>query len=260
MTESLPRRPRADSLVAFAKTTMRNLSILVLVAAPLLAACHSKKDSASAANADTANSAPSPPARTSSAATTSAAPKPSASASAVTAATGTSPSAADKKAWRDSALMSLGGMRRGAHQAYEHEQPVSVSNKNGDYRLCTSALPVPSSLPKGTSYEPSTEAGQDFLSGDRKDGWKCLGFSITRPIRCQLSYVAGGPYKSEKVGNKAAPKPDDKGKPATGYEVSAECDFDGNGKTSLYAITGAVDPKTKQLKWNRKIFKHNDGE
>ena len=124
----------------------------------------------------------------------------------------------------------VGAISRGARAAYAREPfPDAV--------LCRSAVPVPTVVPKAQTYEPHEK---DFLRGsDRDTGWKCLKFELTNPFRCQYGYIAGGPYKSAERGNKDAPKEDKTGAP-TGFEAYAECDFDGDGETSLYARTGTI--------------------
>jgi hypothetical protein len=149
---------------------------------------------------------------------------------------------------RTRALNALGAMARAAIVAYEREQ-------EGDppHRFCKSAPPVPAEVPKGTTYKP---VDADW-GGDVDTGWNCLKFAGYRPIRCQHSYIAGGPYKSAKRGNADVPEPDGDKRP-TGYEVTVECDFDGDGKTSLYARTGAV--RHGRLESSLSVFIADDGE
>ncbi len=137
-------------------------------------------------------------------------------------------SPADEKLAKDM----VGAISRGATAAYEREQSTDPRHV-----LCRSAEPVPAEVPKAQTYEPHEK---DFLRGsDRDTGWKCLKLGLTIPFRCQYGYIAGGPYKSAERGNKDAPKEDKAGAP-TGFEAYAECDFDGDGETSLYARTGTI--------------------
>ncbi|TKD13006.1 hypothetical protein [Polyangium fumosum] len=127
-------------------------------------------------------------------------------------------------------------LARAAVAAYEREQ---VDAKPGTHRLCKSATPVPSVVPRDTTYLPSGKPGQDFEQGDTTSGWRCLQVSLVQPIRYQYEYRAGGNYKGPKRGGP------DPGK--DGFEVSAEGDLDGDGKTSLFTMTGKIQNGTVVL-------------
>ena len=154
----------------------------------------------------------------------------------------------------------VNAIARAAHAAFEREgaeiaAPAGKGPTRVVHALCLSAKPVPAEVPKGTSYTP-TEA--DFGGDDATKGWHCLNFDVTEPLYCQITYAAGRGYKSLARGNKAL-KEDPPGKPATSYEAAAECDFDGDGETSLYARTQTVDPKFSQLGTPQDFF-DKDGE
>ena len=137
------------------------------------------------------------------------------------------------------AINAAAAMSRSALASFERE------HDDGQHRLCTSSDPVPAVVPKAQIYTPSglPATPKEFLTGDTKSGWRCLKFAMRSPLRCQFAYIAGGPYKSAKRGNTKAPKPDAPGAAPRGFEASAECDFDGDGVTSLYAFTGTVNAK-----------------
>jgi type IV pilus assembly protein PilA len=116
---------------------------------------------------------------------------------------------------------SIGAIARAARNAYEYEQ------EDGGHKLCRSAVPVPSKVQAGTKYMPSSSA--DFNTGDEKTGWRCLKFAMQEPIYYQYHYNQGAGY----LGKTATPGP-------TGFEAAARGDIDGNGTTSLFAMTGAV--------------------
>jgi len=116
-----------------------------------------------------------------------------------------------------------------AKNAYERE---IATGKGARRKFCKSSLPVPATIPKGTTYKPKTGQGGDWTSGDDDTGWKCLGFSTNDEIRYQYEYRQGGNYKGPARG---APNP---GK--NGFEVSAEGDLDGDGKTSLFTLRGRI--------------------
>ncbi len=147
-----------------------------------------------------------------------------------------------RKLTPDDVKILVQSMSDAAFAAYELEQPSEPH-----HALCLSATPVPGAPPKGTSYQPDPSNGKDFQSGDAVTGWKCLRVDLSRPVPCQFSYTAGRGYRSVKRGNRNVPKEDAEGKAPTGFEVMAECDFDGDGETSVYALTAAIDPKTRQL-------------
>lgn len=100
------------------------------------------------------------------------------------------------------------------------------------HRLCKSSTPVPATIPKGTTYKTTMGSGGDWDTGDDNTGWKCLRFFSNEEIRYQYEYRQGGEYKGPKRGG---PNPG-----PNGFEVSAEGDLDGDGKTSLFTRTGKI--------------------
>jgi hypothetical protein len=127
------------------------------------------------------------------------------------------------------ARMNVRFMSSYARRAYEQETP---GGKGRRLKLCKSSLPVPTTLPKATSYKTSMAPGGDWDSGDDDTGWKCLGYFSNEEIRYQYEYRQGGNYKGPKRGG---PNPG-----PNGFEVSAEGDIDGDGKTSLFTRTGKI--------------------
>jgi hypothetical protein len=125
------------------------------------------------------------------------------------------------------AKSTVSAIARGAVAAWERELPNA---RTVTHKLCGSTPPVPTEIPKGTTYEPSAERGKDFLTGDNSTGWRCLRFEMTSPLRYRYLYRAGSGYKGPARGG---PDPGPKG-----FEVSAEGDIDGDGKTSLFTVTG----------------------
>jgi type IV pilus assembly protein PilA len=120
---------------------------------------------------------------------------------------------------------SIGAIARGARAAYEMERA------DGTHKLCGSATAVPATVPSGTKYMPVT--GADFDTGDTENGWKCLKFSMTMPIYYQYHYNRGAGYLAPAV----SPGPN-------GFEAAARGDLDGDGVTSLFAITGTESSGT----------------
>src|SRR5690606_39861648 len=87
--------------------------------------------------------------------------------------------------------------------------------------LCGSALTkVPNSKDsiKSSKYQ-STPA--EWNEGDGANGWQCLKFTIDEPQYYMYGYTA-----------------DEKS-----FTSTAEGDLDGDGDTSLFSLTGAVDDK-----------------
>jgi hypothetical protein len=120
----------------------------------------------------------------------------------------------------------MGAITRAAVAAYERER--TLPDGSITHRLCGSAPSVPSSVPRGTKYQPRS----DFETGDGDNGWKCLYFALSEPIRFRYTYTRGGPYKGPARGG---PDPG-----PNGFEVAAEGDLDGNGVTSLFTRIGQV--------------------
>ncbi len=140
------------------------------------------------------------------------------------------------------AKYAIGAISRGAINAYEI---------NG--KLCKSAQPVPQAgPPSGRKYQPNLVAGQDFQTGDEKSGWKCLKFAMTQPHYYQYFYNAGGNYLGPKHGA-VDPGPN-------GFEAAAIGDLDGDGKTSVFILSGKVDPQTKRVKLLTDIIMVNQFE
>jgi type IV pilus assembly protein PilA len=134
----------------------------------------------------------------------------------------------------------VGAISRGAAGAFERETTGAEILGDGaqstaaSHALCTSAAaPVPAQMTsvRGTKYQPSTEPGEDFDTGDSLAGWKCLKFTLTQPIYFQYHYLQGGGYIIP-----GAPAPG-----ATGFEASARGDLDADDTYSGFARGGTVN-------------------
>ncbi|MBI4956851.1 MAG: type II secretion system protein [Myxococcales bacterium] len=152
----------------------------------------------------------------------------------------------------------VGAMARRALAAFEREHTSQDLLEPGVgaavvQRLCGPATPVPAEVPKGKKYQPDTAEGRDFHTGDAQRGWRCLRFEVTEPIYCQYSYTADAGFESSARGY---------GRPlgAGAFEAAAECDFDGDGKTSFYARIGRVDAETRTVVLDPELFVVDDGE
>jgi hypothetical protein len=127
------------------------------------------------------------------------------------------------------ARMNVRFMASYAKRAYERENADGKGTRN---KFCKTSLPVPAKILKGTTYKTSMGEGGDWDSGDDNTGWKCLGYFTNEEIRFQYQYRHGSDYKGPKRGG---PNPG-----PNGFEISAEGDLDGNGKTSLFTRTGKI--------------------
>ncbi len=145
----------------------------------------------------------------------------------------------------DEAHFGIAAIARAATQAFERESSPGPSQQVV-HQLCKSAIDVPAHVPRANAYQPDHRDGHDYETGDDASGWRCLRFVLSGPQRYRFSYRAGGSYKGPARGG---PDPG-----PHGFEVAAEGDLDGDGKTSLFTMTGTVDPRTKLLRRNPTIF------
>lgn len=121
----------------------------------------------------------------------------------------------------------MGRISRAVAAAYERE------NEAGEHHLCGSAIAVPSFVPAGRTYLPQAEEGHDFHTGDARTGWRCLKVEVTSSTRYQYEYRAGGPHYKGPTRGGPDPGPN-------GFEISAEGDLNGDGKTSLFTAVGEI--------------------
>jgi type IV pilus assembly protein PilA len=127
----------------------------------------------------------------------------------------------------------VGSIARAAAAAYERELALAelladgASSTSSMHALCASAAFTPATVPANKKYQPQTGDGLDFNTGDLTSGWKCLKFQMSQPIYYQYAYSKGAGVCSA-------------GAPATGFEVCAHGDLDGNGVKSTFARTGDV--------------------
>lgn len=139
---------------------------------------------------------------------------------------------------------------RGAVAAYEREL-LEAGGRNVTHKLCGSAPSVPAEVPKASKYKPLAEPGKDFQTGSQTEGWRCLRFEMTSPIYYRYEYRAGKGYKGPARGG---PDPGPKG-----FEISAEGDLDGDGKTSLFTMTGKPGPRGT-IELSRELFVADEAE
>jgi type IV pilus assembly protein PilA len=145
------------------------------------------------------------------------------------------------------AKQNVGGIARAAIAYYERETPPSEDLADGtnstgnNHDVCNTSTFVPTKVPQGKKYQPSTVDGKDFNSGTDDTGWKCLKFSVTQPILFRYHYGRG-------TATQVAPNnPKSTGGASKAFEAAAEGDLDGDGVTSKFAITGKANLTTQAL-------------
>jgi type IV pilus assembly protein PilA len=150
----------------------------------------------------------------------------------------------------------VGAISRAAQSAWERQIAESKILAEGDSisagasNLCETAQSVPQGLAavQGKKYQPITADGSDFETGSDKAGWKCLRFRMSDPIQYQYLYTKAGSPVSGQVSS-----PDS-------FEAGALGDTDGDNTTAKFALTGEINPQTKQLKRSTTIFIADESE
>jgi type IV pilus assembly protein PilA len=149
----------------------------------------------------------------------------------------------------------VGAIGTAAQAAYERENTSAVvlsagkSSTVAARSLCLTAASVPTSVPAGRKYQPSSANGVDFNSGDATTGWRCLKWTLDSPIYYRYSYRRGSGYVA--TSNPALPS-------ALGFEASAEGDLDGNGSTSVFALAGDINASTGALRIQTQIYVYKE--
>jgi type IV pilus assembly protein PilA len=149
----------------------------------------------------------------------------------------------------------VGAITRGAAASYERESAASQIVAEGSNSsaatnsLCNSSNSVPSSaIPAGTKYQPKTNEGNDFETGDTLSGWKCLKFTLTQPIYYQYLYTKGGGKTKVAVGAGET------------FEAAAFGDLDADTVISTFARTGKANTSTGQLVLATQVYIENEFE
>jgi len=159
-----------------------------------------------------------------------------------------------RKSYSAQAKNKVAAISRGAYAAYEREHVGAEALAEGidvtTHQLCETAVPVPATVPRRQEYQPSPNKGEDFNSGDATTGWKCLGFSVDRPMRYQFRYTKDGSVAKDN------PAVCDK----NCYEAAAVGDIDGDGVQSVFARTGHLDLATSRIKLATQIYIQNEDE
>ena len=155
----------------------------------------------------------------------------------------------------------VGGIARAAVAAYNREDIASELLVLGDksagfasgHDVCNSATNVPAAIPT-TKYQPRTNGGFDFDTGDDSSGWRCLRFEVAHPISYRYSYKRG-------TATQVAPN-----NPATAagsseaFEAAAEGDLDNDGTTSKFALTGKAHLPSQTMQVATQVYVENETE
>ena len=116
---------------------------------------------------------------------------------------------------------SLGAIAKDAAMAFEREPASSGATL---HRLCPSASrSVPDSVVKVSGKKYLSSAAEWQVDATRHAGFACLGFSLASPQYYLYTYKARG-----------------WGGAGDGFEATAIGDLNGDGKTSLFKISGSV--------------------
>lgn len=127
----------------------------------------------------------------------------------------------------------VGAIHRAATAAYDRETmpsqilPDQSESAQASHSMCAAATKVPTTVPAGKKYQPSSADGQDFNSGSATAGWKCMKFSLSQPHYYQYQYLINGGAPSDAAAGATAP--------AAGFTVTAVGDLDANATYATYA-------------------------
>jgi len=145
----------------------------------------------------------------------------------------------------------VGAISRAAHAAHARELAAAEALDEGTRSaaagnlLCETATLVPTTVPKGRKYQPKTAEGEDFSTGDKRTGWKCLKFYVDQPIYYQLAYTKdGSPIASANPAKCVT----------ACYEAGARGDLNGNDVYAEFARTGHINTATGRLKAASQIY------
>ncbi len=131
------------------------------------------------------------------------------------------------------ATRSLGAIENGARQQYQRETPFGGTDDKFVHTFCPDTALTPATVPVGRKVKSTTTEWNGA-------GWTCLKFSMADP---QF-------YSYQHLTNKGV------GVDAT-YTASALGDLDGNGKNSLFELTGHGGPMGDAI---REAFRVVDGD
>ena len=124
----------------------------------------------------------------------------------------------------------VGAMAKGNAARYHDERwnlgtPIPDGTSTGYLNtICktgTANRPMPASVPPATKYQSSES---DWRDPDGEAGWSCLRFNMNTPQYFQYDYEAQNVQS-----------------PTSSFTCMARGDLNGNGKASLFVLTGGVE-------------------
>jgi type IV pilus assembly protein PilA len=146
----------------------------------------------------------------------------------------------------------IGAISRAAVAKYERETTVSELVSEGgvgaaaSHALCLTAVsPVPAAIPLGRKYQPSTQDGLDWNTGDSTTGWKCLRFGMSEAHYYQYMYTKGTKWAGANDAVHIDPT-------TTGWQAAARGDVDADGVFSSFAMGGTISATGQP-----RIFSHD---
>ncbi len=114
----------------------------------------------------------------------------------------------------------------------------------GGSMICT----APGSVPQAKKYQPDNSGGKDFDACC----WRCVRFGLDDPTYYQFRYSVGTAYLGPPLGG---PDPG-----ATGIEVAAVGDLDGDSTVSTLTLAGSRDVQTGTVRFSTQIFVSSEYE
>lgn len=107
---------------------------------------------------------------------------------------------------------------------------------------------APQSIPQGKKYQPANTAGQDFDACC----WRCIRFAVSDPMYFQYRYAVGTSYLGPASGG---PDPG-----ASGVEISARGDLDGDATPSTITLTGKLDTQQGTIQFGTQLYSYDEYE
>jgi type IV pilus assembly protein PilA len=107
--------------------------------------------------------------------------------------------------------------------------------------LCQTTVPVPSDIAmvEGRKYQPNSQPGFDYQTGNEVSGWTCLRFQVSDPQYYQYRYRLGGPPISVVLPGGGSPS-GGAGSTDRPWSAYARGDVDGDGITSWFILNGVA--------------------
>ncbi len=116
---------------------------------------------------------------------------------------------------------------------------ATVVHGSGIPYLCGSTTAVPDKIASvtGKKYQPTSQNGKDYQTGNVGEGWTCVMFTNSAPQSYQLEYTANGAPVNVTLPKGGSPPGLSK---QNTWSVRATGDVDGDGVLSWFVVTGSV--------------------